>query len=384
MLKQLRLQNFKCYNDTTVDFSNLTVFSGANGAGKSTIIQALLLFRQIVYSGYYHYTTPTVNLNGSLVYLGNSFDVLNKWHPEKKECYFTISTPRNKKIELGLQAIDGKEIRRRMNLLTPYEIDKVQKDKNHINLFNDFFIYLSAERIGPRISFDVPNEWPRINFIGNNGENSAYQLSQIANIPVKQQYNSFLKHLKGDDEDIENILNYLQKCYSILGKEIEINPIYFEYPEKVSLDFSIIDKQTKVHKSFRPLNVGFGLTYTLPIFISLIYASTFNDIMVIIENPEAHLHPKGQVSIGRMIAWAAAAGIQVIIETHSDHVLNGIRLAVKNKEIRPEEVQLNFIVNDDNEDGAQIVSPKIMSDGMIDKWPEGFFDEYNKALIDLF
>ncbi|WDZ73574.1 AAA family ATPase [Vibrio harveyi] len=48
--------------------------------------------------------------------------------------------------------------------------------------------------------------------------------------------------------------------------------------------------------------------------------------LVIIENPEYHLHPKGQSYLGRLIALTAEAGVQVIVETHSDHLINGMRL----------------------------------------------------------
>ncbi|MCO5946574.1 AAA family ATPase [Mucilaginibacter sp. RT5R15] len=53
--------------------------------------------------------------------------------------------------------------------------------------------------------------------------------------------------------------------------------------------------------------------------------------IVIIENPESDLHPRAQSKIGELIARCANAGIQIIVETHSDHVLNGIRLATSYK-----------------------------------------------------
>ncbi len=77
----------------------------------------------------------------------------------------------------------------------------------------------------------------------------------------------------------------------------------------------------------RPTNVGFGLTHALPVIVACLAAEP--GTMLVVENPEAQLHPRGQVSIGRLLALTAASGVQVIIESHSDHVLNGIRLAVK-------------------------------------------------------
>ena len=125
----------------------------------------------------------------------------------------------------------------------------------------------------------------------------------------------------------------------------------------------------------RPVNVGFGLTQVLPIIIAALSAST--DDLLLIENPEVHLHPAGQARMGRFLAQVAAAGVQVIIETHSDHVLNGIRRAVKAKQIDSSHVMLHFF-RDRGSDGSQVVSPTLDGDGNVDVWPDGFFDQFDK------
>ena len=60
---------------------------------------------------------------------------------------------------------------------------------------------------------------------------------------------------------------------------------------------------------------------------------------MVVENPEAHLHPSAQTKIGEFIALIASCGVQVVIETHSDHVVDGIRLSLKDKIIKPEELK---------------------------------------------
>jgi predicted ATPase len=81
-----------------------------------------------------------------------------------------------------------------------------------------------------------------------------------------------------------------------------------------------------VSNAFRAGNVGFGITYTLPIVLALLSARPGS--LIILENPEAHLHPRGQSQMAKLISLAAANGVQVIVETHSDHILNGVRVAV--------------------------------------------------------
>jgi predicted ATPase len=135
-------------------------------------------------------------------------------------------------------------------------------------------------------------------------------------------------------------------------------------------------------KRYRSTNVGFGITYTLPILIALLSATP--DTLILLENPEAHLHPKGQSKMGELLALAASGGVQIIVETHSDHILNGIRLAVR-RGVKPEDIQLHYFDRYLQKGQAitKIISPRIYQDGGIDKWPDGFFDQAEKDLMEL-
>ena len=98
--------------------------------------------------------------------------------------------------------------------------------------------------------------------------------------------------------------------------------------------------QTGSSNKYRATNVGFGLSYVFPVIVAALAARAGD--LLIIENPEAHIHPKGQMRLGQLLSLAAASGVQVVIETHSDHVLNGIRLAVHERKISHEIVRLHF------------------------------------------
>lgn len=101
-----------------------------------------------------------------------------------------------------------------------------------------------------------------------------------------------------------------------------------------------------------------------------------------LENPEAHLHPRGQTTIGKLMALAAAAGVQVIVETHSDHVLNGIRVAVREGLLPPDAAVFHYFSRSEKGEIC-IDSPRIDAQGKLDNWPEGFFDESVKSLAAL-
>ena len=102
-------------------------------------------------------------------------------------------------------------------------------------------------------------------------------------------------------------------------------------------------------QDFSPLNVGFGLTYSLPIIVAILKANP-NDL-IIIENPESHLHPKAQSKLAELFALASSIGIQLIIETHSDHILNGIRVATKKGLINSEQTKIYYLSKEENKLG---------------------------------
>ena len=104
-----------------------------------------------------------------------------------------------------------------------------------------------------------------------------------------------------------------------------------------------------------------------------------------LENPEAHLHPRGQRKMGELIALCASKGVQIFLETHSDHILNGIRIAVKQKALKGDQVGLFYFSKNQEYDKTVhcVETPKINDNGRLDYWPDGFFDEWEKALDEI-
>ena len=129
---------------------------------------------------------------------------------------------------------------------------------------------------------------------------------------------------------------------------------------------------------YRPTNVGFGITYALPIVVAVLSARPGS--LVIIENPEAHLHPRGQVKMGELLCQASAAGIQILIETHSDHVLNGIRLTVHGRKAIPGNVALYHSRWVAGGKSPSLTLLALDENGRLPEWPDGFFDEMERSL----
>ena len=126
------------------------------------------------------------------------------------------------------------------------------------------------------------------------------------------------------------------------------------------------------------MNVGFGLSYTLPVLTALLAPK---GSMCLIENPEAHLHPRGQTKLAELAVRASLAGVQVVIETHSDHFMDGIRIAVRDWLIAPEQIAFHYF---ERQDGKSVVtSPSLDADGRLSSWPAGFFDQHEENLARL-
>ena len=180
----------------------------------------------------------------------------------------------------------------------------------------------------------------------------------------------------------ESLLDQTSGWLQHLSPGVRPRAVAVELADAASLRFSYtgtsVDSGSREH---RPANVGFGLTYCLPIIVACLAAP--KGALLLLENPEAHLHPRGQSALGQLLARCAADGVQIIVETHSDHLLNGIRVAAKRAEIPNENVAVHFFCRNVETGESSITSPVLHSNGRFSDWPDGFFDEWSKALDEL-
>jgi predicted ATPase len=157
---------------------------------------------------------------------------------------------------------------------------------------------------------------------------------------------------------------------------------YIGGTDEVRLQFGYFGKAKETRSNFyRPTNVGFGLTYSLPILVACLAAK--RGALLLLENPEAHLHPRGQSALGELLAKCANDGVQIIVETHSDHLLNGVRLAVKRGHINKDRVALHFFTREIDTGDAYIQSPAVLENGRLTNWPKDFFDQWDKDVDSL-
>jgi predicted ATPase len=361
VIEEVVLQNFKCFAQQRIELGRLTLLTGLNGMGKSTVIQSLLLLRQSAAEA----MLPGVGLlmNGDLVRLGTGTDIL-------------FDGAERDSLAIALK---------RGGVTQTWTFDAAQGHNDVLPLmgegprelagppFGAGVQYLSAERIGPRPSHAVSSY--HVSQLGETGADGAYAVAFLdarANEPVSRE----LAHPAAPG------LGLALQVSAWMG---EVSPgvrlSTRQSPEVNAASLSVTFSSGRVtSNAFRPTSVGFGVSYTLPVLVALL--SSKPGTLVLLENPEAHLHPRGQMAMGELMARAAASGVQVVAETHSDHVLNGVRLAVKQRTVGAGDVRLHYFSRRDDGERIvhEVVSPQIGPDGRIDAWPAGFFDQWDIAL----
>lgn len=365
MITKLKLHNFKCFEDLELKLGNLNVLAGLNGMGKSTVLQSILLLAQSTDSVE---KNQTVMLNGKYQSLGVGSDVLyeNADEDEIGICYATEN--REYSYQLEYSAKDEQ-----LSLST---------NENHRPFENSNLIYLSAQRIAPQQLYKITDKkiLDRRAF-DKQGEYTIQYLAEFGNDLAIENSSILLNPEKEGSRFLVNQAEYWMSMISPgVGPVIHLD----DSSRTAELKFRY-KKGSDITNDYKSLNVGFGITYVLPIIVTMLTARA-GDI-ILLENPEAHIHPKGQRILGEMIAAASASGAQIILETHSDHILNGIRLAVNKRRIPCDTVNLYYFYletkNNDKMYTHQVKNPLMDDEGMLSEWPEGFFDEWDNALTEL-
>ncbi|MTJ10190.1 DUF3696 domain-containing protein [Anabaena sp. UHCC 0204] len=374
MIVSIKLQNFKPFQEQLLPFKPLTLLSGLNSTGKSSILQSLLLLRQ----SYLQKLLPEngLTLNGDLVNIGTVKDALFEGAKKEDFIIFDIVWSDGKQGIWKFQETENLD-NSFINLFS-----KINDEVYQTSLFTKNFHYIPAERIGSRafnkISYD------KVQRLGTLGNRCEYTIHFLEINESKDIFDTKLSHpnvkFSQSQYDGPEILSLklIDQVEAWMG---EISP-GTRFKIKSSLDMGVINIRCGSGDSnrYRSTNVGFGIIYTLPIIVAVLASPP--GTLILVENPEAHLHPRGQAKMGELLALAASCGIQVVIETHSDHVLNGIRLAVHGGKIKPEDVQLHYLQRQEKQKQAftKVISPRIDRNGRIDRWPDGFFDEWEKSL----
>lgn len=332
MINELTLVGFKSFLNRKLKLNRLTVLTGLNSSGKSSIIQALLMLEKA------YRNENSILLEGH----GSIEEIKNIYHD--KAIQLSVLDEFNQPFII--------EIANGLSVGQTY-VCKYREEFKFPEI-----IYISANRFGPKTSVPIYNDSFKRNRIGANGEN----LFQFIESFAYETLNPKLIHPNSEGETVQ---------YNITGWLSVISPnVKFSYTIDKNSDTSY-----SLFNEHRATNVGFGLSYSLSIIASLLIGTLIPNSLIIIENPEAHLHPKGQTEIAKLISLCAQVGTQIIIETHSDHLFDGIRIAAKETVGFAKEVQIHWFELNEKQN-SEVASPTLNEDGRLDKWPQGLFDQF--------
>lgn len=386
-IEQIKINNFKSLKDVCIALSNLTLITGVNSSGKSSFIQSLLLLKQnadniqtsVTFNSILNDTKdaeitarvddilkriPPFILDGEYIALGEGKSLLYQ-EAFNELINFELNCADEWSINVSIDTDSSFTVEHNNVVNEGYEITQ--------DIFNNLH-YIRTDRAIPSITYPLSEQHVRNGHIGFKGEYAAHYLAENRHETLN------ITKFKHPDSTTEHLLENVSKWLGEMSSGIDVSVTVHDQLQIASLTYQYVyGDHTTGH--YTPLNVGFGITYVLPIIVAILKSKP--DDLLIIENPESHLHPAGQSKVAELCAIAASSGVQVIIETHSDHFLNGVRVATKKEMLKPDESKIYYFekVKDSLETIAYPLN--IDKEGRIDEWPKGFFDEWDNKLNEL-
>lgn len=348
MLKQLEINNLKSIDKETLRLEPLTLLTGSNSSGKSTVIQALmLLIKNSQASNRY-------SMEELIRYLSDFSTIRNKKN-NAKSVDITATDHDGNRHSLK---ITSDSIQKSSQLPYLYELEP---DEQGLEL-----LYLNANRIGAQELLPLSERK-----VGSLGE---YLFSTFEKIKGKTLPDSLLRF-----EGSKTISYQVSQWLSfITGSETEL--ITEKLGDQVKVSFSVKDLDANVS----PFNLGAGMSYIAKVIIICLMAKKGD--LILLENPEIQLHPKAQAQLGVFLSYIANSGIQLIVETHCEHLINKIAYEVYEDHLQSGEVVIHYksdvnsnfetILIDGNGEFNNI-------DGDIIGFPTGFFDATLSDLMEM-
>jgi predicted ATPase len=346
---------------STFEFTKLNLLTGVNGRGKSSLLQAFLILSQ---SALKSEKMDKLVVNGEYVDFGNFDDIKNSETPRGENINFKLKV--DPSIDIALQYSENPE-----NIFSAkcagFEASPDNKKTDFIQLIKHIH-FVSADRLGP-LKYVDKLSLPEFVHVGTRGEYTVNILAASMNLP---NVNDILYRGNDAASVIQQTIEWL--AYIFDGAKIDIKGL----DKESSVLYMLLNNKNNSY-SYKPINVGFGYSYILPLIVTGLIARQGE--IIIIENPEAHLHPKAQSRITDFFAKVASCGVQVFIESHSEHILNGLRVCALNPEtaINTKDISIHYF-------NESFHSEKLEMDekAKIKNWPSGFFDQQENDLAEIF
>ena len=374
----IAVKNFGLIKEKHFPLRNLTILSGLNCSGKSTLIKSLLLFRR---------SNEDIK-RGYLESKGELFNLFNV----NKELEITVSMKGKKmlKLEYNKTNLEDKFFIKKFKENIDRDIIDGDIDNNTDDvLFDNGFQYLCERRISPRTSHK------RSPFIFYNPLSKEISTTDEDPLGIMGEYTVHYLHEKGKDPiSFENCLHsntdFKDKNHKNLISQVSLWMGDFLPHIRIKTEESKVCDDIKLKYEFpddfilKPENCSFGISNALSIITALL--SVKKGSLLIIEHPEIGLHPKSQSQLGKLISLVSQNDVQVIIETHSDHILNSIRAEIKEKKLDKDKFIMFFFqkIQKEEKNMSVVTSIQVDKNAELSDYPKGLLDEWANQLMKLF
>lgn len=380
MLKEISIHNFKCLRNTGhIGLSKINLLTGINGQGKSSFLQTLLVLSQTWRKSNYDIISPS---DSDLISLGGYADIHNASAIDEPmrihmitddptdndfEVAYTRNDPHNDIGELLYFKVGGQSPMDDGEEMTAEEEECMEEDahaesdtqakestpilsllSDHPSLMALKNVYYVAANRQPASDRYTPPTGRSASDLRPDGSNVLDVMAWLGKEKIRE-IEAMLKRIFGDARI---------DLHSISDNTYELK----------------MDSRTTDGRMFSPSNVGYGFGYVLTMLTAMLMMHPGDTF--IIENPEAHLHPGAQAEVMRLIVdHAVNNNIQVFVETHSDHIVNGSLVAVRQREdFTNEDLDILFFSN------TGISNLEITPRGHILNPPEDFCSQYARDI----
>ena len=346
MIRHLSIENFKSIGDIEIYLGRVNLLAGTNSSGKSTIIQSLLLMLQN--------NKSFIGFNGDYARLGDYDDVRCRFLPSSRDIvlkatyedggylYHKYSRTENNKLNLTIEKTDAGE-------------------RDLFDADNRLIQYLSCHRLGPlpmyRKDMTVKDD------IGIEGEYAVSYLDRHKEDTLEDNICKSKANLT-----LMGQVNYWLKY--IVGAEINTSDMVGTDYVKASYNFNEVT-------DLRPINIGSGISYLISVIIMCLASRV--GALLIIENPEIHLHPNAQSKVCEFLYFIAENNRQIIVETHSDHIFNGYRSGIVTGTMDKDKINIMFVY--EKEDMmTDVMKVEIGKYGRVENQVKNLFDQFDSDM----
>jgi predicted ATPase len=329
-----------------------------------------------------------LQLNGNEFSIGTTKDALYQYSGKNESLSIELAFDDKEPYLMNFDYTIGSDVFNQINRETDLYGEGKDKLDSKQPLFANNFQYLNANRIEPQsIHKKSYTSVVTLNNIGSLGQYTVDYLETKGDEDI--EFDNCIHHKtissrnnQGVELKDKRLKNQVNLWMSEISPDVNIRTTSVS-SDIVKLEYEFEQPTYGKTMVFKPENVGFGISYSLHVVVALLKAKSGD--LLIIENPESHIHPKGQAQLGNLIALVAQNDVQVIIETHSDHILNGIRVAVKENPVLKDRTGFFYFEKlvTDLEQYSQITNIEVDKNGELSEYPANLLAEWSNQLLKL-